>query len=168
MVKSSKTPQQLGKEFEEDIGSEFKKLMSITKTYFHRLYDSTSAGAFLPSQPGDFIVLYEGTPWLIEAKSSTKFDSLAGKRETLGLFDSAQIAKMRLWHRAGGKVGVLFKSHDTGTVELWHGLYIANCFNTPRLRVAGNCRVQLWLENPGYLRSVALCTLNNEMKDDGL
>ena len=141
MAKSSKTPQQLGKKFEGEVGDYLKKLMNTCPAYLHRLYDTTSAGSLLPSQPGDFVYLWRGTAWLIEVKSSTRFDSLAGKRETLGLFDSAQIAKMRLWERAGGETAVVFKGYETGNLEFWHGLYIAHCFNTPRLRVDSSHRL---------------------------
>lgn len=167
MAKSSRTPQQLGKEFEADVGAKLKELVAVKPAYLHRLYDSTSAGAILPSQPGDFIFLYEGAAWLIEVKSSGKFDSLAGKRETLKLFSTDQVVKMRLWYRAGGNVAVIFQSHETKAIELWHGLYIANCFNTPKLRVDSKFRVLNLDKSPNYVSALVQAMVGLDFDVDG-
>ena len=125
--------QDLGKQFQDDIQEVLSAMPTTERAFFHRLYDSRSAGAYLPDQPGDFILLYHGGALLIECKSSTMFDTLAGGRRNLtSLFSDQQVASMRLWLRAGGVPMVLFKSHNTGIVEAWGGGYIADCYLTPK------------------------------------
>ncbi len=137
MGKSSsrgKTPQQLGHDFQDAVQGVLSELPETTPTFFHRLYDSRSAGGYLPSQPGDFICLHKGRAVLIEAKSSGELESLAEGRGFTNLFDSFQVVKMRLWTRAGGAAFVIFQHHQTGDMEVWDGNYIAECFVTPRKR----------------------------------
>jgi len=135
MVKSSKTPQEQGKDFEGRVQEGLQSFMSKKKTVTLRLYDTRSAGNYLPAQPGDFVTVYEGRPALIEAKSSTACESLSNDRKALtSLFDKEQIAKMRLWHRAGSSVSVIFKCHHRDLIEVWDGSYIAECFLEPRKR----------------------------------
>jgi hypothetical protein len=130
-----KTPQQLGHEFQDEVQKHLMSLQTHTKTYSLRLYDTKSAGNFLPAQPGDFISVHEGRGILVEAKSSGAVSSLSENRKALtSLFDKEQIAKMRLWHRAGGSVSVIFKCQKTKSIEVWDGKYIGDCFVTPRLR----------------------------------
>lgn len=131
----TKTPQQLGKEFEENVKNNLQSFMSKNKTVTLRLYDTRSAGNYIPSQPGDFVSVWQGNAILIEAKSSTIHDSLSDKRSSLtSLFDKEQVAKMRIWKRAGASVSVIFKSPRQGRIEVWDGAYIAECFVTPRKR----------------------------------
>lgn len=90
---------------------------------FVRLYDSTSAGAttggnFLPSQPADFIVTYQGKASLLEVKSSIIHKSL---RETVlrNVFSEDQIKGARLWMRAGNLATAAFYSHKSKAFEWW-------------------------------------------------
>ena len=128
-----KTPQQRGKEFETKVQRAYEKLQATKELVCLRLYDTRSAGNYLPAQPGDFIIVYKGVPILLEVKSSEKFDTLSGKRAPLtSLFDAEQVAKMRLWRRAGAYPIVLFQSQVTGWMEVWDGDYVAVCYATPR------------------------------------
>lgn len=118
----SKSPQKVGKEFEGKLQVEMSARMQKSRAYCHRLYDTKSAGNYLPSQPGDFIYLVRGTAMLLEIKSSAKYPTLAGKRTPVtDLFDNEQIAKMRLWARAGGATVVVFMDQATNTIEVWDG-----------------------------------------------
>ena len=102
---------------------------------FVRLYDSTSAGAttggnYLPSQPADFIVAYNGKTSLLEVKSSIIHKSL---RETTirNVFSEDQIKGARLWIRAGNLATAAFYSHKSGSFEWWDMQDIAGAFLAP-------------------------------------
>lgn len=156
-----KTPQQLGTDFQNDVQSVLKPLQTSSRTYFHRLYDSKSAGNYLPSQPGDFVCVHEGRPVLIEAKSSGQIGSLSESRKFTGLFDSEQLLKMRLWVRAGGSASVIFQCQKTKALEVWDGVYIADCFNTPRLRPL---KEMAYSFNKGELNAACLFMLKGRMR----
>ena len=67
---------------------------------FNRLYDSRSARNLIPPNPADFIVGFDGKFYLLEVKSSIKFDTL--KRAGVnGTFSANQLLSCRLWTRAG-------------------------------------------------------------------
>lgn len=128
-----KTAQQKGKDFEGKIQDFLKSMERKRRVTTLRLYDTRSAGNYLPAQPGDFVTVAYGKPYLIEAKSSGKHATLADRRAPLtSLFDAAQIAKMRLWHRAGATVWVIFQCQVSKSIELWKGEYIAECYVEPR------------------------------------
>ena len=130
-----KTPQQKGHEFQDLVQKNLLDHMRKAKSYTMRLYDTKSAGNFLPSQPGDFISIYQGLPILVEAKSSSKVSSLSQSRAALtSLFDNEQLAKGRLWVRAGGSASVIFQCQESRMIEVWDMGYLRDCFNTPRLR----------------------------------
>lgn len=104
------------KKFEQDVQS-YLTTQAITRPLvLHRFYDTRSAGASLPTQPGDFLVIYNGSPILLELKSSETHDSLRG------CFSSAvpatQVAFHMLWKRAGAETWILFLGAD-GRYELW-------------------------------------------------
>ena len=63
----------------------------------HRFYDTKSAGNYLPAQPGDFFLLIPNRCLLIEAKSTTVGASIL----KLAWANKQQLAKHKLWHRAG-------------------------------------------------------------------
>lgn len=129
----TKTAQQRGKDFEGKVQDYLRSMERKRRVITLRLYDTRSAGNYLPAQPGDFVTVAHSKPFLIEAKSSEVHRSLAGKRAPLtSLFDPEQVAKMRLWKRAGAKVWVIFQSQETKLIELWDGAYIGECFVTPR------------------------------------
>lgn len=102
---------------------------------FVRLYDSTSAGAttggnFLPSQPSDFIVTYQGKVSLLEVKSSIIHKSL---RETVlrNVFSEDQIKGARLWVRAGNLATAAFYSHKSRAFEWWDMRDIVGAYLAP-------------------------------------
>lgn len=135
-----KSPQQKGKDFENKVQRALEDRQRTLPVVCLRLYDTRSAGNYLPSQPGDFVLCNDGQSILIEVKSSEKHDSLADRRAPLtSLFDEEQVAKMRLWYRAGAKVLVIFQSQETGIMEIWPGNYIAECYITSRKRAEAYC-----------------------------
>lgn len=147
MARSSKTPQQRGIDFQGEIQKGLEERQATICCVSHRLYDTRSAGAYLPSQPGDFITVCEGVPSLIEVKSSDKYPSLAGARSPVTqLFDTEQVAKMRLWIRAGARAVVVFEDQKTREIEVWRGDHIASTFITTGEKASTLFRVR-------YLRS---------------
>lgn len=134
-----KSPQEVGKEFEDTVGQFFKDLSRRTRSHWHRLYDSHSAGSFLPAQPGDGLFLYKGAQHLIEVKSSEANDSLASGLSEL--VSKEQAALMRFWERAGAICHYIFLDQKTGAVEWWDGAYVANTRVTAyaRLKRDGIC-----------------------------
>lgn len=162
MVKSSKkTPQQAGKDFEGRVQAVLSDLQRTSRVYFHRLYDSHSAGAYLPSQPGDFIAVADGKACLIEVKSSLAVESLSESRKALtSLFDVEQLTKMKLWARARGSASVIFQSQETKAIEVWDGVFIRDCFVTPRLRANVKAR---YLFKPTGLVEACKFMLNGRM-----
>lgn len=132
----SKSAQQRGKDFEEDTRQALEYAVRKTKTAYIRLYDTHSAGSFLPAQPCDFMACHDGTTILIECKASEKHSSLADNRRVLtsNLSDN-QMAHARLWTRAGGRYLILFLSVEQGKVEVWDGNRVADTYFTPRARL---------------------------------
>lgn len=131
-----KSAQQLGIEFQTRVQNVLSGLQSTNAMVYHRLYDTKSAGNFLPGQPGDFCGCWKGRAFLIEVKLSTKHTSLAGSRAPLNsLFDDEQVAKMRLWSMAKAQTLVIFKSHTDGAVEVWDGGYLGECYVTPKKKL---------------------------------
>jgi len=162
MVKSSKkTPQQLGKDFEGKVQGVLTDLQRTSKTYCLRLYDTRSAGNYLPSQPGDMVCVHEGRPVLIEVKSSGKVESLSQNRSALtSLFDNEQLAKAKLWVRAGGYASAIFQCQHSKVIEVWDLNYIRDCFNTPRLRAD---KKQAYLFPKANLKAACLFMLKGRM-----
>lgn len=139
MTAREKTPQELGKEFEQDFQALLKSVQNSSPAIYHRFYDTHSAGTFLPSQPGDFLMLYQGQGHLFELKSSDTHDSLSSGLSSL--LDKDQAAHLRLWARAGAATHVIFWAQKTGVIEWWDGKVVAEHraagkrlpANTPRL-----------------------------------
>jgi len=119
----AKTAQEKGKVFEEEFQLYLKGLMQKYPAVPHRLYDTRSAGSYLPDQPGDFFLLFKGALHLWELKSSEVHDSLAANLS--GLLSKEQATHHKLWRRAGAVTHVLFLQQRTGRVELWHGGHVA-------------------------------------------
>lgn len=135
MATKKKTPQQVGKDFEDHLQAAMKILQQKHKFTFIRLYDSHSAGSLLPAQPGDFCGVANGRGFLMEAKSSAKENTLHHNKTLLSNnMDDKQAAAMKVWHRAGAMVLVPFLAQETGVVEFWSGKYIADIYTTPRAR----------------------------------
>lgn len=102
------------------------KLQEVLKTFteynrgfFYRFYDTKSTqGGFLPAQPGDFFLLVPAAGILIECKSTevgTPLTTLAHH----GKVGKRQIAKHRMWHRAGHPSLYLYYNFKTKIFE-WH------------------------------------------------
>lgn len=121
---ASRVDTQLGHRFEKDVQAALTELQSKERLRFLRLYDSRSAGSFLPPQPADFLVAYTPFTALLECKASEKFTSL---RQCLSSHvDAAQAAQMRLWtERTCHPAYVLFYSFVEGVLEVWGGWTVA-------------------------------------------
>ncbi len=129
-----KSAQEKGKEFEEDFRLWLKHLTEKHGAMYHRFYDTRSAGAYLPDQPGDYLLIWRGAPHLWELKSSGAHNSLAAGLGTLMSKEQATFHK--LWQRAGATTHVLFWQQVTGEVELWHGGHVATVRHEKGRRLA--------------------------------
>ena len=87
--------------------------------FFHRFPDTKSAGGnFLKAQPGDYMLLLPVQCLLIECKSTVagaKLITLAHH----GKVGKVQVAKHRLWHRAGHRSLYLYGDLEKRRYE-WH------------------------------------------------
>jgi hypothetical protein len=119
----AKTPQEVGKEFEEDFRLLCKGISSRHRAAVHRLYDAHSAGGYMPEQPGDFFFLMEQHLHLFELKSSHTHQTLVSGLSSL--MNTSQAAQLRFWARAGAVTHVLFLSQQDGAIELWSGEHVA-------------------------------------------
>ena len=115
-----------GAEVERDTHDLLEGLACRFKLTYVRLYDTKSArGAFLPEQPGDFIVQALGFGHLLECKASEEHNSL---RSCLAdNVSTQQAAAHRLWFRAGGPCWFLFNSLTTHSIEMWGGKVVGEC-----------------------------------------
>lgn len=139
-----KTAQERGKEFELDLQELLRKAIAKHPLAFVRLYDTRSAGSYLPEQPGDFLVTYRGNGYLVECKSSVKFASMAGSRSAMTeLCSNGQIASMRVWARAGAIPLLLFRHMDNPVIEVWDGKAVAETFHTPRAKLSAEACVRI-------------------------
>lgn len=119
--------QKVSKEFEKTIEQHFSSLAKVIAggVRMYRMYDSHSAGAFLPEQPGDFMGATARGATLLEAKTSIKHNSL---RSCLSSnMDFGQAAELDLWEQAGHCAVVMFYAYQTGNVEVWPGGYVGRC-----------------------------------------
>ncbi len=154
---AKRTPQDKGKAFESECIEFLKGMMVQRRCATHRLYDTHSAGALLPPQPGDCFHVHDGKLFLFEFKSSGEYDTLAGSRGPLNsLFSADQIALMRIWHRAGAITTVVFKSQVNGIIQAWDGNYIAGkyvggrtdvAFSTEDRRFKSDSRIEVLLKH---------------------
>jgi hypothetical protein len=110
---------------ENKIQEELVAMQEVSPLHWVRFYDTKSAGNFMPSQPADFGVLFNGHYTYIEAKYSAHNDSL--RNNFAGGVSDKQLASARLAERAGGSYWVLFYSRPLNTVELWPGGYLRRC-----------------------------------------
>jgi hypothetical protein len=90
-----------------------------------RFYDTKSAGDFLPQQPADFQACFMAKVFMIEAKFSEVHESL--RSCFAGAVQAHQLASARIWTRAQAHYLVVFYSGLSGLVEVWDGLYLAEC-----------------------------------------
>lgn len=112
---------------------EWKKLETKLQDYFEaraerefityqRFMDTHAAGAFLPANPGDHLVIAHGKPLLIETKYSSAHASLASCFASH--VSDSQLMFHRLWSRAGARTFILFKGKNS-IYELWDGGHCA-------------------------------------------
>lgn len=126
------------KKFENKVQLHFTNRAQEERLVYHRFYDTHSANSFLPAQPGDHLVIWQGIPILIETKYTSRFASLASCFSEL--VEDAQIGSHRVWLRAGAQTFVAFEG--TEGYELWWGAYLAECrINSRRLNKDNRIKV---------------------------
>lgn len=145
----AKSPQEVGKEFEEKFRAALKAITLHKKAAVHRLYDAHSSGGYMPEQPGDFFFLYDRTLHVFELKSSAKHQTLASGLSDL--MDTGQAAQLRWWTRAGAVAHVLFLSQQDGAIELWNGDHVGKTFATSRARLKEGEGVVYFLNFKGFM-----------------
>lgn len=138
----NKSPQAAGKDFEEDVRLALKGITNHHKAMFHRLYDTRSAGTYLPDQPADFFFMFCGNFYLIECKSSAKYRTLSSALSSV--MEVKQAALPRMWVRAGAASLILFLDQEGQEVEIWDGSLVHE------IRVAPGKR----LPADGFIRRV--------------
>ena len=135
IVPDKKDIKEVAKDFEEETRLVLEKYIRQNPTTYIRLYDTRSAGSYMPNQPGDFVAVLSGKANLIECKVSEVETTLVKHRNLVTKnFSDPQIAHMRVWHRAGANCIVLFMNPDEGVIELWDGHYIATVYVTPKMK----------------------------------
>ena len=110
-------------DLEKEIEAFLKERQRRSNLFFHRFYDTRSAGNYLPSQPADFLAIHNGKTFFIEAKFSEVHDSL--RATFANAVRAEQTASARLVKRAGGKYVFLFYSKNSQQFEVWDGKYAA-------------------------------------------
>lgn len=107
-----------GKYAEEFVRDVFVRLQQTRLFFFTRLYDSTSAGGSpIPPQLSDYLCTFQGASLSVEVKSSVKFTSLRDAPRSY--IRATQVAKGRLFYRAGGVGFFIFVSPETGSFEVY-------------------------------------------------
>lgn len=117
--------QHLGKWFEGKLEEYFKEKEEESKFRAVRLYDTGSAGSYLPAQDGDYICIGGGTAYLVEAKCSAKHSNLRSGASSL--VSKEQAMAHRMWSRAGGTGVFMFGSVSADIFQIWDGLYVGAC-----------------------------------------
>lgn len=115
-------------DLEDEIELRLKKLMQRFPIFYLRLYDSHTAGTYMPPQPSDFILWppkgKEKPPsTFLEAKYSGTAESL--RSVFSNNVSDGQMASARLVARAGREYKILFYSATARQFELWDGFYCA-------------------------------------------
>jgi hypothetical protein len=111
------------KKLEEEVQKKLKRVVSCFPTYSLRLYDTRSAGIYLPEQPSDFLVWTPKRDTVfLEVKHSSVHESL---RSCFSMVSDGQLASARLVKRAQQSYRILFNSGLSGVYELWDGFYCA-------------------------------------------
>lgn len=115
---------EIGKAFEATTLEALRNLSTVKADCirFFRLYDTHSAGGFLPEQPGDFWGGCPRGPTIIECKASIKHSSLTGALSTA--LDFGQAMQLRLWAEAGHVALLLFFDYNGKSIEAWDGAVV--------------------------------------------
>lgn len=114
-----------GKILEGKVRDALVAYVESSPALFHRFYDTTCAGSYLPAQPGDFMLLVparadaSAAAILLECKSTDAGCALMGM--LTGDVAKRQIAKHRLWHRAGHPSLYIWLDLGTNEVEIYCG-----------------------------------------------
>lgn len=108
-------------DLEKAVQEQLELMQRRTPSFWHRFYDTKSAGAFLPKQPSDFLLIHNGRSFFIEAKFSEVHESL--RQCFSNAVTDDQLAAARMVTRAKGTYVLLFYSGVSKLAELWPGLY---------------------------------------------
>jgi hypothetical protein len=112
-------------DLEDEVERRLKRLMTHFELMYLRLYDTKSAGNYLPAQPSDFVIWVPGRPSIfLEAKYSGVAESL--RSVFANAVSDQQMASARLAERAGQRYAVLFYSAPAAMFELWNGAYCSD------------------------------------------
>ena len=116
-----------GKAAEEFVREVFVRLQQKHEFFFIRLYDSTSAkGNPIPAQIADFVGTYKGSSLSLEVKSSIKYASL--REAPRSYIRATQVAKGKLFARAGGFGFYIFVVPKTGKFEIYSSWEVCEWF----------------------------------------
>ena len=111
-------------DLEDEVERRLKKLLVHFELMYLRLYDTKSAGNYLPAQPSDFVIWVPERPSIfLEVKYSGVSDTL--RSVFANAVSDQQMASARLADRAGQRYEVLFYSAPAAMFELWNGVYCA-------------------------------------------
>jgi hypothetical protein len=114
-------------DMEKRVQEVLESAQRLKRAAWHRFYDTRSAqGGYLPPQPSDFMLGYEGRLFFIEAKFSEVHESLRSCFSAN--VSDQQLASSRVWARACfNKYLVIFYSAPGRIVEVWDGDYLRTC-----------------------------------------
>lgn len=130
--------QQYGDWFEGIVQAGLDQLMTAGPSFFARLYDTRSASSFLPKQAGDYVGCHRGRGFLMEAKASVQYESLAQPGALRKLVKDHQALGAYLMGRAQGLGLFAFRSRVSGELEIWNGHTVREIYVTPRARLSPN------------------------------
>jgi hypothetical protein len=108
----------IGKWFEGEVKDALHEIQERHPATYHRFPDSHAARNLIPAQPADFLLIWRGTPFLIECKCSEPYDNL--RSGFSALFPKKQAAQHRKWQRGGSRTILLFCHYLDECVELWN------------------------------------------------
>lgn len=106
------------KKLEQRVQEFFEYKAETDLVTYQRFMDTHAAGAFLPANPGDHLVIAHGKPLLIETKYSSNHTSLSSCFASH--VSDQQLMFHRLWNRAGARTFILFQGKGY-VYELWDG-----------------------------------------------
>lgn len=126
----AKTPRKAGRNdgrwLEQDLQDALHEYCAEKPGFWHRFPDTRAARNFIAAQPADFLWAVPGGALLVEAKSTVVSARLKE------LLDPNQIAKHRLWHRAGHESVFIYGDRALDVLEAWDGRSVVQMYLTPR------------------------------------
>lgn len=119
-MNEKKADAKIGRWFEKNkVKPALDELQERNRLYYHGFTDTHAAGAYVNNAPGDFLVVLDGVPILIECKASNVHETL---RSCLSdAVENHQVGTHKLFMRALGASLFLFYSDATALVEFWPG-----------------------------------------------